>query len=281
MTFAIDAGATYFRGEIYEDDKLFKKIKQKSSKAGLGSWIESTLKDNQNIKTICISYAGQIKDGVIISAPNIDIDIHEIKNYFLEKYNIKLFIQNDVNCAVLAEANYFQENDICAIYIGTGLGLGVVSSSKLITGFSGVATELGHIPYKKTPFKCGCGKDNCIELFASGSALDRWKKYENVDLTLTLEELRDKSDNKIYEEFEKGLLYAVSIAITLFNPKILVFGGGIIESNQELSSIISAKLGSYAMPDALENIKVVSTKLKDAPLIGALMLKAKFNSTKD
>ena len=273
MTFAIDAGATYFRGEIYKDDKLLKKIIQKSSVSGLGSWIESTIKENQDIKTICISYAGQIKDGVIISAPNIDIDIHEIKSYFQEKYNIKLFIQNDLNCAVLAEANYFKENDICAIYVGTGLGLGVVSSSKLITGFSGVATELGHIPYKKAPFKCGCGKNNCIELFASGLALDKWKKYENVDLTLTLKELRDKPDTEIYKKFEKGLLYAISTAITLFNPKIVVLGGGIIESNQELSSIISAKLGNYAMPNVLEGIKIVNTKLKDAPLIGALMLK--------
>ena len=273
MTFVIDAGATYFRGEIYEDDKLLRKIRQKSSVAGLGFWIESILKDKSDIKTVCISYAGQVKDGVIISAPNIDIDMHEIKKYFEEKYELELFIQNDLNCAVLAEANCFKENDICAIYVGTGLGLGVVSSSRLITGFSGVATELGHIPYKKAPFKCGCGKDNCIELFASGSALDKWKKYKNVDATFTLKELREKQDIEIYKEFEEGLLYAVATAITLFNPKIVVLGGGIIEANKELKSIISVKLENYAMPNALEGIKIVNTKLKDAPLIGALMLK--------
>ena len=273
MTFAIDAGATYFRGEIYEDDKLLRKIRQTSSQAGLGSWIESILQDNQDIKTICISYAGQIKDGVILSAPNIAIDIHEIKSYFQKKYHIKLFIQNDVNCAVLAEANYFQEDDICAIYVGTGLGLGVVSSSTLITGFSGVATELGHIPYKKAPFKCGCGKDNCLELFISGSALGKWKKYKNIDETFTLKELRNKPNIEIYKEFEEALLYAVATVITLFNPKIVVLGGGIIEANKELKSIISTRLENYAMPNALYGIKIVNTKLADAPLIGALMLK--------
>jgi len=274
MTLAIDAGGTYLRGEIYSADGLLKKFKEKSSTIGLAFWIEAILKENTDIKVICISYAGQVKDGVILFAPNIKIDIPEIKSYFENKYELKLFIENDLNCAVLAESNFLNEEDICAIYVGTGLGLGVISSSKLITGFSGVATELGHIPYKETPFKCGCGKNNCIELFASGSALKNWKKYQNIESKLTLQELKSNIEsNKIYEEFEKALLYAIATAITLFNPKIVVLGGGIIDSNPQLKSIISTKIVSYTMPIALKNVKIINTKLKDASLMGALMLK--------
>ncbi|MDY0233439.1 MAG: ROK family protein [Sulfurimonas sp.] len=274
MTLVIDAGGTYLRAEIHTQDGVLKKLKEQSSAFGLASWIEIIIKEHKDIKTICISYAGQVKDGVIISAPNIKIDIHEIKNYFKEKYDITLFIENDLNCAVLAESVYLKEDDVCAIYVGTGLGLGVVSSARLITGFSGVATELGHIPYKKAPFICGCGKNNCIELFASGSALDKWKRYKNIDSKLTLEELKGSLEfSEIYEEFEVALLYAISTAITLFNPKVVVLGGGVIESNPQLESIIASKIKEYAMPVALNGVKIIKTKLKNAPMVGALMLK--------
>lgn len=274
MTLVIDAGGTYFRAEIYSQDLLVKKLNEKSSAIGLASWIESIIKEYKNIKTICISYAGQVKDGVIISAPNIKIDIHEIKNYFKEKHDINLFIENDLNCAVLAESAYLKEDNVCAIYVGTGLGLGVISSGNLITGFSGVATELGHIPYKEAPFICGCGKNNCIELFASGSALDKCKRYKNIDAQLTLQELKESLDfSEIYLEFEKALLYAISTAITLFNPKVVVLGGGIIESNPQLESIISSEIKNYVMPVALDGVKIIKSKIKNAPIMGALMLK--------
>ncbi|EQB34837.1 hypothetical protein M947_10225 [Sulfurimonas hongkongensis] len=274
MTLVIDAGGTHLRAEIYREDKLLKKLNEKSSAVGLASWIETIIKEYSDVKTICISYAGQVKNGVIISAPNIKVDIHEIKEYFKEKYEIGLFIENDLNCAVLAEGTYLKEEDICAVYVGTGLGLGVVSSGNLITGFSGVATELGHIPYKEAPFECGCGKDNCIELFASGSALAKWKKHKNIDSKLTLQELKETPEfSEIYEEFELALLYAISTAITLFNPKVVVLGGGIIESNPKLESIIASKIKNYAMPVALDGVKIMTTKLKNAPTIGALMLR--------
>ena len=274
MTLVVDAGGTFFRGEIYRENQLIEKVSIKSAEIGLVLWIESILQSNVSVGVICIAYAGQVKDGVILCAPNIQVDKHEIKNYFENRYDVKLFIENDVNCAVLAEADYFGVSDICAIYVGTGVGLGVVSDSKLITGFNGVATELGHIPYKKSPFICGCGKDNCIELFASGSALDKWKRYKGIENFVTLQKLKDSSKTlEIYEMFEEALLYAIATAVTLFNPKVLVLGGGVIESNPQLNDIIVKNIKTYAMSPALEDIQIMDTQLKNAPIKGALMLK--------
>lgn len=273
MILAIDAGGTHLRTEIYQDKKLLKSLSAKTSENPLSLWIESILKEHENIKTISISYAGQVKDGVILSAPNITIDKHDIKSYFEEKYNVEFFIQNDLNCAVLAESLYFKTQDICAIYVGTGLGLGVISGSNIITGSRGVATELGHIPYKETPFRCGCGKNNCIELYASGNALGMWKNYHGLDDSLTLKDLKNNTQTKaIYQEFEEALLHGVACAITLFNPKIVVLGGGIINENNELSDIISTRISKFVMPAALDGVTIVSTKLKNGSLQGALML---------
>ena len=267
MTLEVDAGGTYLRANIYKNNTLQKSFKDKSQEVGLSHWLESILLQHNDIKTINISFAGQVKDGVILSAPNIKIDKADIKNYFESNFGVELSIQNDLNYAVLKEAEYFKCEDICAVYIGTGIGLGVVSSSMLITGKDGVATELGHIPYKETPFVCGCGKDNCIELFASGSALIRWKQHYNLDESLMLEDLKEMK-HEIYTEFEKALLFAIATTITLFNPEVLVLGGGVIQSNPWLVEVIKDNIKKYAMPLSVKKLQVLQTKLDDTQEVG-------------
>jgi len=262
MTLVIDAGGTYLRANIYNGDVLEKTLKDKSTEIGLAEWIENILFQNKGIKYINISFAGQVKDGVILSAPNIKIDKHDIKNYFEDKFGVKLSIQNDLNYAVLKEANYFKCEDICAVYIGTGLGLGVISSGTLIVGANGVATELGHIPYKEAPFVCGCGKNNCIELFASGMAIQKWKEYYKTDLSLTLEELKEM-ESKIYKEFKEAILHAIATTLTIFNPKILVLGGGVVQNNSWLVDVIKSEIKEYAMGISLDGLEIKQTKLKD------------------
>ncbi len=276
MTLAIDAGGTNYRAEIFRDEISVKSFSQKSAKVGLSSWIETILEEHKEIKNICIAYAGQVKDGIIISAPNLHVDNHEIKNYFETNYDVNLFIENDLNCAVLAESVYFKSEDICALYVGTGLGLGVVSSDKLVRGYNGVATEIGHIPYKDTPFKCGCGKSNCLELFCAGSGVIKFREYYFIDNSLRLTDLKmshNEVEQKIYQEFETALLYAVGTVITLFNPEILVLGGGIISADKDIIKIINSKIEEFAMPIALKDMKIVETQMHNAPLKGALLLK--------
>jgi len=276
MILGIDIGGTYLRYELKKNDKSVKKERLASSDIGLCEFLENIFNQEKNITNVFISYAGQVYNGVILSAPNIKIDKQNIKEYIENKYSVKLLIENDVNCAVLAEAKVYDTQDICSIYVGTGLGLGVVSSSMLLKGYSGIATELGHIPYKKSSFTCNCGKSNCIELFCSGSGLLRWKKYYTLDESLTLQELFESTNSdakKLYEEFLEALLHALGTTITLFNPQTLVLGGGIIMHNKYLLNSIKAHIQEYAMPLSLRKTKIVVSQLEDAALEGAFLLK--------
>ncbi|MFK5881185.1 MAG: ROK family protein [Sulfurospirillum sp.] len=276
MNLAIDIGGTNIRAVIFKDDKNQKSFDVKSAQIGLAKFIEDVLSKYKNIKTIGISYAGQISDGIIIGSPNIKVDIANIKEYFQTKYNIPLYIENDLTCALLAEAKRLKSKNICALHIGTGLGLGVMNSGKIIKGACNLAAELGHIPYKKAPFKCGCGRDNCIENFASGRAIIKWLEYYNLKCEPILETLKNETNPKtkeILKEFEEALLYAVGNTITLFNPEILVLGGGIIEANSYLVDKIVININNYTLKPSLKNCKIVKSQLKNAPLIGALALK--------
>ncbi|MBE0491352.1 MAG: ROK family protein [Sulfurospirillum sp.] len=271
MKLCIDAGGTYFRYELYENNQQIGAKSEKNEGVGICFWIENILQQYPKIQIIAVGYAGQVKDGIILASPNITIDKANIKSYFEQKYGVKFFIQNDLECAVLAEANFHKSPDICALYLGSGMGLGVISGGKLLQGFGGVATEIGHIPYKKSPFTCGCGRDNCIELFASGIGLLGFKKYLSLDANLTLEQLR-VAQSSLYTQFEEALLYAVGTVITLFNPQILVLGGGIFASDSELFAIVSEKYANFTLLVSAKQVTIKKTQIQNAVLSGTRLL---------
>ncbi len=276
MNLAIDAGGTNLRASISKNSHDQISINAKSDEIGLAGFIEKILNLHKNIETIGISYAGQVKNGIILDAPNIKVDIWDIKKYFETKYTIPLFIENDLTCAVIAEAKELKSKNICALYVGTGIGLGVTNDGNVIKGSSNQACEIGHIPYKKAPFKCGCGRENCIENFVSGKAIEKWINHYNLTCRATLDALKsdiNPNSKEVLKEFEEALLYAIGTTITLYNPEILVLGGGIIETNPYLIDKVIANIENFTLKPTLKNCKIIKSHLSDAPLIGASLLR--------
>ena len=274
MKVYMDVGGTTIRTELHTYDTVVHET-YVSCDHELYDLIGSLLKRYPGILFIGIAYAGMIHHGCIITAPNIEVKIHDLKQKTEQLYGIRVEIENDVNCAVLAEAHDHTSGDIVALYVGTGLGCGVVSDGRLLHGHDSLAAEIGHIPYKSTPFHCGCGKDNCIELYASGSGLLKWKQYHNLKGQPDLSQLRhsdEQIERDIAKRFEEALLSASGTLVTLFNPETLVLGGGIVSANPYLVEIVTEQIQAYALPEAAKRVTVVQTRLKDAPLEGAKYL---------
>jgi glucokinase len=274
MKLYMDVGGTTIRTELHTHDTIINNA-YTSRDHELYDLIVSLLKRYPDIRFIGIAYAGMIDQGCIISAPNIEVKIHDIKQRTEQIFGIRVEIENDVNCAVLAEAHDHTSRDIVALYVGTGLGCGVVSNGHLLHGYDSLAAEIGHIPYKSTPFLCGCGKDNCIELYASGSGMLKWKQYHNLKDPPDLLQLRhsDKQvERDIAKRFESALLTAAGTMVTLFNPETLVLGGGIVSSNPYLVEMVTEQIQGYALPEAAKRLSIVQTRLKDAPLEGTKYL---------
>jgi glucokinase len=274
MKLYMDVGGTTIRCELHADDTIVRETFV-SRDHELYDLVGSLLKRYPDIEFIGIAYAGLIHHGCIISAPNIDVEIHDIKQKIEQLFGIRMEIENDVNCAVLAEAHDRTSDDIVALYVGTGLGCGVVSDGRLLHGHDSLAAEIGHIPYKSTPFHCGCGKDNCIELYASGSGMLKWKQYHDIKGQPDLLQLRhsDKQiERDIATRFEEALLTAAGTVVTLFNPEILVLGGGIVSANPYLVEMVTEQIQAYALPEAAKRVTVIQTRLEDAPLEGAKYL---------
>ena len=236
-------------------------------------FMESFIKKYE-VGILGISFAGQVEDGKIVASPNVEMPPIDIRKYLHGKTGVELRIENDLNCAALAEAEEWKSDHLAALYSGTGLGAGVVAEGRLLRGSRDMAGEIGHVPYRDAPFACGCGKRNCLELYASGSGLEKWCRHLGCG-ERTLDAMRRSSQascRRIAENYLKALLSAAGTLITLCNPEILVLGGGVIGANPWLLDRVREEIAEYALPAALPKTRIELSPLENASLRGAEIL---------
>ncbi len=270
----IDVGGTYIRSELHTPKEVFYDTTS-SRTYTIFEYIQQKMKQESSIDFIGISYAGQIHNGTILSAPNIAQNELELQNKLENMYNIKVAIENDLNCAAMAEAEFFKTDNIAVLFAGTGLGGAYIENTKLIRGDKNLAFEIGHIPYKKAPFQCGCGRMNCIELFASGSGMAQWLKYYGSECDIELAQLKNsqqEQEQSVAKEFEKAFLYAAGTLVTVTNPKLLLIGGGIVINNPYLLDMLKNNIKKFALNSSLIDLEIKMSVLKNASLQGAKLL---------
>lgn len=274
MKLYIDFGGTNFKYLLEDKKREIERASIHSSEIDLIEFIESLLQKHK-IDFIGISFAGQVNNGEVLSAPNIKISQTNIKDYFENRYNTRVEIENDLKCAVLAEAEHLNVKNIIAIYIGTGFGSAYIDGTSLIQGANNLAGEIGHTYFKEAPFKCGCGKSNCLELFTSGIALKKWSEYYKLDCEPTLEELKksDRAEAKeIVDNFYQGLSISISNLVTILNPSHLVLGGGVIKANLDLVEFIRESIENNSLKASSKDLKISLSELNNGALDGAKLL---------
>ena len=270
----IDIGGTHLRSEVWSENDIITEY-IRSQEHGLLSYIDRVMLQHPDISFIGISYAGQVDQGVLVASPNINIDEYDIASAVKSRYGIPLKIDNDLNCAIRAEAAYWKSDSIAALFVGTGIGAAVIDQGKLVRGSRNMAFEIGHIPYRETPLLCGCGRSNCIELYASGSGISKWLTLYGREQNPNLEQLKNSiiaEERSIAAEFEKAVLHAAGVLVTLSNPEILVLGGGIVEQNPYLVPFVRENLKDYALNPSLKTLQIERSVLDNAPLAGAKLL---------
>ncbi len=272
----IDFGGTHFRYMIKERDKTILQNSINSDDIELVEFLTNTLSKNDKIKFVGISFGGQVQNGTILSAPNINISYKNIKQYIESKFEVLVEIDNDLKVAALAEKTLYDIKSAVILSMGTGFGGAIVENGKIIRGANNLAGEIGHIPFKKAPFVCGCGKDNCVELFASGSALKKWIEFYDIKIsTPTIKELsklNTKESSEILNNFHDALIHAVATITTLLNPSYMILGGSVFLNNEYLVDFLNSNLKTKCFQPALKELKITLSKHSNASLIGADIL---------
>jgi glucokinase len=96
--------------------------------------------------------------------------------YFKKRFDVPVVITNDANAAALGEARFGAAKgmrDVIVITLGTGLGSGIIANGELVYGVDGFAGEIGHTTVDPNGRQCGCGRQGCLETYASATGICR------------------------------------------------------------------------------------------------------------
>lgn len=246
------------------------------------------LTENKDVKGIGISTAGQvcIDTGAVISATeNLpDWSGMQIKRNIEEKYNLPVYVENDVNAAALGEmwtGVAKGKKDFLCLTLGTGIGGAIVHNGDIFRG-QNFAGEFGHIVVEKNGCKCTCGGKGCLEQYASVSAIVRYVKER-----IKLDSYNDNQINGkwIYDEALKGndicmealkrfydyLSIGLQSLIYTFNPSLIIIGGGFSNEGIKLTAPLEKLLYKAMMPCFLDNLQIRTAKNgNSAGMLGAV-----------
>lgn len=236
--------------------------------------------------------------GRVIFAPNLpgwkDIPL---KKELEKRLGVPVFTGNDCNVCTLGtfDREYkARPKNLIGIFIGTGIGGGLVINGDLYAGHNLTAGEIGHMVIEVNGPKCGCGNRGCLEALASRTAIfrkiqsgvkDGQKTILTDMLGPDLADMRsgdlrkairkgDKFVEKIVEEAAEYAGIGVANLINILNPEIVVVGGGVIEAleNEVMPALLKA-VKEHVMPGTMDGIKIEASKLGDhAGITGAAVL---------
>ena len=257
------------------------------------------LKPSQ-IRAIGIGSPGPLdpETGVIIFAPNLGWSNVPLKAKLEANLSIPTFVDNDVNVGTLGEYAFGAGQgvkNLVGIFVGTGIGGGIILDGKLFHGVNKTAGEVGHMIVEVKGPRCGCGNFGCLEAVASRTAITRdlqkailkkGKKSKltelnggNLDLIRSKAIARavkhgDKPTIKVVQRAAKYLGISVASIVHFLNPEMVVLGGGVVEAmGDSLLDPIRHAAAEYALPTTMDGVQIIAATLGDnAGVIGASVL---------
>lgn len=230
--------------------------------------------------------------GVVYFAPNLpgwhDVPLRAILE---EKLSRKVVIGNDGNSAALGEAMFGAAKGVehvVYLALGTGIGGGIVSHGRLIEGASGVGGEVGHVPIDASGPRCHCGGIGCVEAYAGGWAIARdgellarsnrseairqaaAGKPVTAEVVAAAARNGDPGARAILERAGQALGIGLAGFVNLFNPRMIVIGGGLAEIGDLLLQPMRDALPRYTMPQIYPDAAIQRSALgTDTGLFGA------------
>ena len=243
----------------------------------------------QKLSAIGIAAPGPLdrKKGIIIETPNLGLRRFPIADRLRKEFGVPVLLENDVNAGVYGEyragaARGFK--NVVGIFVGTGIGGGLVLDGRLYIGGTGNAGEIGHMIIQTDGPLCGCGQYGCVEALASRTAIAKdaaalagsgaspamlaaggtdLKDIRSGALAAAIE----KGDEKVRRVIERAARFvgiAMANCANLLAPEVIVLGGGLLEKLGDLFRREAERsMREHAMASLVSRTKVVLAALGD------------------
>lgn len=221
--------------------------------------------------------------GCIEHAPNLNWrDIVPLQQYFEDEMQLPTIVTNDANAAAIGEQVYGVARgmkDFMMVTLGTGLGSGFVVNGELIYGHDGFAGELGHTIIEPNGRPCGCGRQGCLETYASATGMEQTALEMSGEKhsSKTVAEAAEKGEQWALEAFDftaqkLGLSLANSVAIT--RPEAIVLFGGLAQAGDLLFIPTKKHMEKNLLHNYQDKIPLLASALpqSDAAVLGASAL---------
>jgi len=250
---------------------------------------------------LCIGAPGAVDPatGIVHAAPNLDWTDVPLGEVLRERLGLPVFVDNDVNIGLLGEYVYGAGRGalhMVGIWVGTGIGGGLIVNGQLVSGWRGAAGEIGHMVVQPHGRRCGCGREGCVEAYASKTAMmamieeamesggksvvpDIMAKKGKKSLTSSvIEDALEAHDEPMMEAVETAQFYLGLLTANLVNvldPHVIVFGGGLVERLGEafVEPVAATARTYYLQQQNAERIRIVPSALgDDAGPVGAAVV---------
>ena len=238
---------------------------------------------------------GTFFTGEIVFAPNLPWHgVIPIAKALSEALELKVTLTNDANAAAIGEMMYGAAKgmkDFILVTLGTGVGSGFVANGEMIYGHDGFAGEMGHVIAVRDGRKCGCGRNGCLETYASATGIVRsayeWLEQKSDDTMLRankgqitakmIHEAAEQGDAFAMELFDYtgkilGQTLADMVAIT--SPEAIIFFGGLARSGALLLGPVHKYMEANMLNIFQNKVALLQSALPDADaaILGASAL---------
>ena len=207
------------------------------------------------------------KSGISVYSPHYKWNNVNLVKILEEKFNIKVYVENDVRAMAMGEKSYGiakKSENFVVINIENGVGSALYLNNQIYRGTHFGAGEFGHIPIEDNEQRCSCGKKGCLETLVNNQNLE--DKYFN----LTEKNLKAW---EIYEEYNKGNKIAVQLVeniavvlakglvplVNILNPDLIIIVGDINRAQDKLYKIIIKELKNRTFGNLSDSLNIVSS----------------------
>lgn len=224
-------------------------------------------------------------EGVSLFSPHYRWRDVPLKKHLKERYDLPIFIDNDVRMMAMAEREYGAARgkpSFVMLNIGEGIGAGIVINNKVFQGGSYSAGEIGHLRVNEAGKRfCSCGKKGCLEAEISTENIlkkvreeieegeIRSQLTEITDRELTFTDICEGANNgdyysiQVLEYIGENLGKALGSVVNIINPELLVINGDVNMCKEILYPVVKLSVQKYSMYNAAKKLEIKVSELKE------------------
>lgn len=307
LTVGVDLGGTKIQAAVVDPDgrvvathRLETDVEGGPTKAvdDIVRCIHACAPDLSGIGAVGVGVAGQVDAaaGTVRSAPNLKWTDFPLGDRLEQVLEVPVAIENDVRAIAWGVWRHGAGrgiDDLVVLFVGTGVGGGIVSGGRLLTGDGGMAGELGHLTLVAGGRQCTCGHQGCLEAYVGGWAIaERARDAIEEDLEAgrrmleragqgeitaavvsAAAEAGDPLARELMDETGRYLGAAAVGLVHALNPRRIVLGGGVIDGNPGLVDAVASVVRAQAIPVFADRLDVRHSELgPEAGVIGSASL---------